>query len=80
MNATIAQLTDHLLSLPSGDRIFLAQKLWESVELPEYPSIESQADILAIVKRRAAEVANGLVPTYSHEEVMRDARESLRCR
>ena len=79
MNASMAQLTDHLLSLPIGDRVILAQKLWESLDGP--PGVDgSQEDVRALVRQRAADVAEGRVQTVSHEEVMRRAREELQCK
>lgn len=79
MNATITQLTDHLLSLPVHDRVTLAQKLWESIEFPELQNASTAADPLALARMRSAEVEAGTVQTIPHDKVMQEARETLRC-
>lgn len=74
MNASLAQLADHVLALPIGDRALLAQKLWESLDVP--PSGHSAED-LKLAKERDAELREGRVIGIAHDDVMKAAREAI---
>jgi len=80
MDAKAADLADQALSLPISDRVLLAQRLWESLSVPQRGSAEEdETAALALAKRRDAELASGKVEPRSHEQVMKAAREALEC-
>ena len=59
------------MSLPPDLRFVLAQRLWESVE----GDLDDDAELVAEFERRCAEVDSGAARTYSHEDVMKEARK-----
>jgi putative addiction module component (TIGR02574 family) len=65
-------LVTHALALPRDQRAQLAERLWISVEWP----IEDES-LIAEIEHRDAEMESGAVNTFSHEEVMRDARKAI---
>jgi putative addiction module component (TIGR02574 family) len=73
MSPTLDALTAQALALPPEQRFELAQRLWESVEVP--PDVDEE--LLAEIEQRDAEMESGAVRTYSHEEVMRDAKQAI---
>jgi putative addiction module component (TIGR02574 family) len=78
MSPQLDQLTAQALSLEPGDRLVLAQRLWESVE----PTAKGGADdvddeLIAEFWRRDAEIESGAVQTFSHEEVIEAARKAI---
>jgi Putative addiction module component len=70
---SIEQLTEELLSLPSGSRALLADKLVESLEFDTDSVIE--AAWVTEAKRRRDEVRNGSVQTISGEEALAQVRQ-----
>ena len=72
MSTTLDTLTAQALALPPEQRAELAERLWLSVE---GPLAEDEA-LFEEIKRREAEIESG-AQTFSHEEVMRDARKAL---
>jgi putative addiction module component (TIGR02574 family) len=66
-------LTTQGLSLPPEQRCELAQRLWLSVEA----AIDEEEELFAEIARRDAEMESGTFRTYTHEEVMRGARQGL---
>jgi putative addiction module component (TIGR02574 family) len=73
MSTDFDSLSTQAMSLPPEQRVELAQRLWESVE--GQPEVDEA--LLAEIDRREAELDSGTVPTYSHDEVMRDARTAI---
>jgi putative addiction module component (TIGR02574 family) len=73
MSPNLDSLTSQALALPPGERVVLAHLLWESVE----GRLDEDEELFAEIARREAEMAKGTVKTYSHEEVMRDAKRIL---
>jgi putative addiction module component (TIGR02574 family) len=69
LDALIAQA----LSLPPEERFELAQRLWVSVGR----EVEADESLLAEIIRRDSEIDADAAPTFSHDEVMRDARKTL---
>ena len=72
MSANFDALSAQALSLPLDQREALALRLWESVG----GQVGDDAELIAEFDRRCAEMESDTVQTYSHEEVMRDAREA----
>jgi putative addiction module component (TIGR02574 family) len=73
MSANLDSLTSQVLALPPEQRLVLAQRLWESME----GQVDEDDELFAEIARRDAEMDAGSVQTYSHDQVMRDARETL---
>ena len=73
MSPNLDNLTSQVLALPVEQRIELAQRLWESME----GQLDEDEALFAEIARRDAEMDTGSVQTYSHEDVMRDARKAL---
>jgi putative addiction module component (TIGR02574 family) len=73
MSPTFDALTAHALALPPDQRFELAQRLWESVA----GQLDENEELFAEIARRDAEMDRSAVRTFSHEEVMRDARKAL---
>lgn len=59
------------VALPLPERYELTQRLLDTFE-----ASDSDAQLFAELERRYAEMEAGKVRTFSHEEVMRDAREA----
>lgn len=78
MNSKIAQITDQVLSFPVAERVFLAQKLWESLEEREYTgTADDEMEALIEAKKRDAELSKGKVEGHSHKEVMEAAYKAI---
>ncbi|MEX0613945.1 MAG: addiction module protein [Pirellulales bacterium] len=73
MSPNLDSLTNQVLALPVEQRIELAQRLWQSME----GQLDEDEELFAEIARRDAEMDLGSVKTYSHEDVMRDARKAL---
>ena len=73
MSPNLDGLITQALALPPEQRIELAEKLWASVE--ENPDLDEE--LFAEIDRRDAEMQSGASQTFSHEEVMRDAKKAL---
>lgn len=72
---SIEQLTEEILSLPSGSRALLADKLVESLEFDTDSAI--QEIWLAEAKRRRDEVQNGSVEPIPGEEALAQVRRLI---
>ncbi len=72
---SIEQLTEEILSLPSGSRALLADKLVESLEFDTDSAI--QAVWLTEAKSRRDEIRDGSVQPISGEEALAQARRLL---
>jgi putative addiction module component (TIGR02574 family) len=72
MSASFDSVSADAMSLPPDLRFMLAQQLWESVE----GQIDEDQALIAEFDRRCAELDSGAVRTYSHEEVMKEARKA----
>ncbi len=75
MNSVSTKLTDELLSLPCEDRIYLADRLLESLNAPTRQNIEQAWTEEA--ERRIEEIESGNVDTIPGEQVFREIRERL---
>jgi putative addiction module component (TIGR02574 family) len=73
MVSNLDALTAQALSLPPDERFELAQRLWVSVGR----EIEADEALFAEIARRDGEIEADAAPTFSHDEVMRDARKTL---
>lgn len=73
MSADFDSISASAMSLPSEQRIVLANLLWDSVERRELVD----AELIAEFDRRCAELDSGTAKTYTHDEVMRDVRKAL---
>jgi len=73
MSSSFDSLASQAMSLSPEQRFELAQRLWEGVE----GQLDEDEALFAEIDRRDAEIDSGKAPTYSHEEVMRDAKEAL---
>ena len=76
MRSVSTKLTDELLSLPCEDRIYLADRLLESLNAPTRADIEQAWAEEA--ERRIEEIESGNVDTIPGEQVFREIRERLR--
>ncbi|MGA7932442.1 MAG: addiction module protein [Kovacikia sp.] len=72
---SIEQLTEEILSLPSGSRALLADKLVESLEFDTDSAI--QAIWLTEAKRRRDEVRDGSVQPIPGEEALAQVRRLI---
>lgn len=73
MSPTLDMLTQQALALPADQRYELVQRVWSSIE-DQY--IEDE-ELFAEIERRDAEIEAGVVRTYSHDEVIKDARKAI---
>lgn len=73
MSPNLDILMPQVMALPPQQRAELAQRLWESVE----GELDEDEVMFEEIDRRDAEMESGAVETYSHEEVIRDARKAL---
>lgn len=68
---SLDQIIREALLLPRKDRAELAASLWESVEESGEPPLPMHdADALALVEARDAELDSGAVAPISHRELM----------
>ena len=72
MSTNFDSVSAEAMSLPPDLRFVLARQLWESVE----GQLDEDVELIAEFERRCAEVDSGNGRTYSHEEVMREARKA----
>jgi len=75
MPATVNQLFEEALLLPTAYRANLADKLVESIETDIDPRVE-KAHLLEIQRRRD-EISSGVAKILPGKEVMADARASV---
>lgn len=78
MSTQLSEITDRALSLPVSERVHLAQKLWQSLDV-EQVSQSADCDAVAEAQRRDAELSSGQVEGRPHEEVMQAARRAIGC-
>ena len=77
---TREQLADQLLALPLGERVALAQTLWQSInEASDIDSAEEERVAIAQASRRDAELTSGTVIGRTHDQVMEAAARTLKC-
>jgi len=72
---SIEQLTEELLALPSVSRALLADKLVESLEFDNDPTV--QATWLTEAKKRRDQIRNGSVQPIPGEEALAQVRRLL---
>jgi putative addiction module component (TIGR02574 family) len=72
MSANFDVLSAQAVSLPLDQRIELAQRHWQSAE----GQVDEDAELAAEFERRCAELDSGTGRTYSHEEVMLEAKKA----
>ena len=77
MQKTVEEITDELLNLPAKDRAKLAEKLIASLD-EDGISPDVEAAWLKEAERRMSEIKAGRVKGRSAEDVIRDARNSLK--
>jgi putative addiction module component (TIGR02574 family) len=73
MISNLDTLTAQALSLPADERFELAQRIWLSVE----QEMGGNDALFTEIARRDEELDAGVAQTFSHDEVMRDARKTL---
>ena len=73
MSPNLDSLTTQMLALPLDDRLELAQRLWQSLE----GQLDEDAELIAEIERRDAELESGAVKPIPYHEAMRQIRESL---
>jgi putative addiction module component (TIGR02574 family) len=80
MPANYMELETDVLALPIAERCRLAQRLWESLDDSEMSSpTTAEAELVAAVRRRDEELSSGSVQGLSHDEVLKAARDAIRC-
>jgi putative addiction module component (TIGR02574 family) len=72
------ELATRVMALPAKSRAELAELLIQSLEEPVNPEIKSAW--LAEIHRRDREIRTGSAITRPADQVLREAREQLRCR
>lgn len=70
-------LATRVLALPSESRAELAELLIQSFD--ENDELQTNADWLLEIKRRDSEIRSGTAALKPAEQVLREAREQLRC-
>ena len=75
MTSISTKLTDELLSLPCEDRVYLADRLLESLNAPTREDVEQAWAEEA--ERRIEEIDSGKVETIPGEQVFREIRKRL---
>ena len=75
MTAITLKLTDHVLSLPCEDRIYLVDKLLESLNAPSREAIDRLW--AAEAERRIDELDSGKVQAIPGEQVFAELRARL---
>jgi len=75
MPATVNQLFEEALLLPTAHRANLAEKLVESIETDIDPHVENAQ--LQEIQRRRGEVSSGVAKILPGEEVMAHARARM---
>jgi len=75
MIGATAKLTDQILSLPCEDRIYLVDKLLESLNAPS--SEEHDRLWAAEVERRIDEIDSGKVKLIPGDQVLAEVRKKL---
>jgi putative addiction module component (TIGR02574 family) len=74
------QLENELLALPLSQRIEIAQTLWQSItDTSDIEVAGEEREAIELAKRRAAELASGVVQGRPHDEVMKAARRAIEC-
>jgi len=73
MSPILDHLTNQCLALPLDQRVALAERLWLSLE----GQLNEDAELIAEIERRDAEVESGAVKPIPYHEAMRQIRESL---
>ncbi len=71
------QLTREAINLPLGERITLAQRLWQSIE-PDVADAGESA-VVAEAVRRDKDLTSGVAIGRGHAEVIQGARRRLGC-
>ena len=77
---TAAELANQIMALPAAERAAIAQRVWESIE-DEQPFGLPKSDTEAIVSARVRdeEITRGDVSVRNHDDVMKNARRSIKC-
>ncbi len=77
MSTDLEQLKQDLLALPTDSRASLAHALIESLD----DEVDLEAEVLwrDEIRRRDAEIRSGRAVLKPAEQVLREARERLRC-
>jgi putative addiction module component (TIGR02574 family) len=73
MSPSLDNLIIQCLALPLEQRVALAERLWLSLE----GQFDEDAELIAEIERRDAEVESGAVKPIPYDEAMRQIRESL---
>jgi len=71
------ELATRVMALPSESRAELAELLIQSLEEPDDPEIKSAW--LSEIAQRDQEIRDGAPVTKPADQVLREAREQLRC-
>ncbi len=71
------KLTTRVMALPSDSRAELAELLIQSLEEQDNPEIKSAW--LSEISRRDQEIRAGALVTKPADQVLKEAREQLRC-
>ncbi|MBM3335561.1 addiction module protein [Candidatus Sumerlaeota bacterium] len=71
------ELTKEAMSLPPGNRAKLAELLIQSLDQTDDPEIRSAW--VSEIRRRDEQIRSGQKVTKSAEQVLKEAREQLRC-
>ena len=75
MNITVEKVVSEALELPSSIRAFVAEKLIESLDVPEVSGLSAKWK--TELRRRCAEVERGVVKLRSADAVFKKAYASL---
>jgi putative addiction module component (TIGR02574 family) len=74
MSPNLDSLTTQCPALPPEQRVELAERLWLSLE----GQLDEDAQLIAEIERREAEIESGVVTPIPYDEAMRQIRDSLK--
>ncbi len=77
MDKNVKDITSSALKLPRRSRALIADLLLDSLEEGAAESYE--AEWLEVARNRDSEITEGTIESTSHEKIMAEAREALRC-
>ncbi len=72
------QLANELLTLPLGERVALAETLWQSInEASDLDPAEKERAAIAQARQRDADLSSGAATGRTHAQVMEAARRTV---
>ena len=82
MSTRVDELSAEIMTLSRGERIEIAERIWDSIEGPRCDAEPMSESVRAAVEeaiRRDADMSSGKDPGVPHEEVMARLRRIVAC-